>query len=182
MTLEEILMSDDVVTAITDNKEYLESIIPELKDYDFLHQHPFHIPGPIWNHVLLALSLSENDFDIRLTLLLHDIGKKECFHIDEKGRIRYTNHPLKSAEMAKIILERLGYEKQYIEYIYKLIKNHDTFMTETDIWKNEEYKMCEVLYKIQYCDGLAHSSMVLEKRKTLLQETRELLDQKKKVL
>ena len=75
MSLQEILLTDDIVKSINDNMDDLLLIIPEIKNMiGFEHNHPHHHLD-VWNHTLLALSLSENDFDIRLCLLLHDIGK-----------------------------------------------------------------------------------------------------------
>ena len=70
MTLEEILLSDNIIESINNNIDYLLKIIPEIKDMiGFDHKHPHHHLD-VWNHTLLALSLSPKDFDIRLSLLL----------------------------------------------------------------------------------------------------------------
>lgn len=180
MDLNEILMSDDIVKSINDNKKYLFQIIPELDEYNFNHNHPHHIDGPIWKHVLLALSLSEKDFDIRLALLLHDIGKKRKCVIGVDGFNHYKNHPDESARMANEILRRLGFSDEYISYICYLITYHDTPITEASI--DSDYDICEKLYKIQCCDALAHHPDHLEKRKKYLEATKELLNKHKKVL
>ena len=80
MDLEEILLSDNITKSIDENLDYLLSIIPELKNIiGFKHKHPEHHLD-VWNHTLLALSMSEKRFDIRLCLLLHDIGKPFSYH------------------------------------------------------------------------------------------------------
>jgi tRNA nucleotidyltransferase (CCA-adding enzyme) len=124
--LDEILWRDDVVTSINDNLDYLLSIIPEIRFMiGFPHNHPHHHLD-VWNHTLLALSLSDKDYDIRLALLLHDIGKPFSY---QEGKVRhFYNHPLVSANMSMIILERLGYDKDYINYIYYLIKIINVFL------------------------------------------------------
>src|SRR5574344_2051507 len=90
--LEEILTSDNVVDSIRSNLEYILKIIPELGDtIGFEHKHPHHHLD-VFEHTLYALSLSENDYEIRLALLLHDIGKPHSFtegevrHFKEIGR------------------------------------------------------------------------------------------------
>ena len=102
--LEEILLEDDIVTSINNNLDFLLNIIPELRFMiGFQHKHPHHHLD-VWNHTLLALSLSKKDYDIRLSLLLHDIGKPFSF---QEGEIRhFYNHPLVSYKMSTIILER----------------------------------------------------------------------------
>ena len=171
MKLEEILLSDDVVKSINKNMDYLLQIIPEIKYcIGFEHNHPHHHLD-VWNHILLALSLSEKDFDIRLCLLLHDIGKPFSYQ-DEKIR-HFRNHPKVSSKMSKKILYRLGYDEDYINYICYLIEKHDTPISSEQIKNN--YELCLTLYKIQKCDALAHHPDKLEKRKVYLKKIEEKL-------
>ena len=80
--LQNILTSNNVIESTNNNIYILLGIIPELKDMmGFQHNHPHHHLD-VWNHTLLALSLSEPIFDIRLCLLLHDIGKPHSYQID----------------------------------------------------------------------------------------------------
>ena len=114
MDLQSILLSDDVVKSINENMDYLLQIIPEIeKMIGFEHNHPHHHLD-VWNHTLLALSLSEKDFDIRLCLLLHDIGKPFSYQ-DEDVR-HFRNHAEVSARMLKTIIKKLGIKVDYINY------------------------------------------------------------------
>lgn len=171
MSLEDILLSEDVVSSINDNLDYLLKIIPEIKHMiGFDHKHPHHHLD-VWNHTLLALSLSEKDIDIRLSLLLHDIGKPFSY---QEGEVRhFKNHPKVSAEMSKKILTRLNYNSDYIEYICYLIENHDTPISEKQITDN--YDLCLKLFEIQKCDALAHHPNKLEKRQEYLNSIKEKL-------
>ena len=171
MDLKDILLSDNIVNSINENLDYLLQIIPEIKDIiGFKHKHPHHHLD-VWNHTLLALSLSENNFDIRLSLLLHDIGKPFSY---QEGEVRhFKNHNIVSSEMSKNILIRLGYDVNYIDYICYLIKNHDIPISEQQI--KDSYEMCLTLYKIQKCDALAHNPYKLEKRIEYLDKTNKLL-------
>lgn len=74
----------------------------------FNHQNKHHFLD-VWDHTLYALSISSNNYDVRLALLLHDIGKP--FSYIKKDNIRYFfGHQLISANIAKNILIRLDYE------------------------------------------------------------------------
>lgn len=158
--LSKILESEDVVQSINDNLKELLSIIPELQYMiGFEHKHPHHHLD-VWNHTLLALSKSENNFIIRLALLLHDVGKPFSFQ-DVEVR-HFKGHAEVSSKIAFTILERLNYNQQFIEYICKLIANHDTPITDEQIESDRNY--CTTLYKVQYCDALAHHPDKLEKR------------------
>lgn len=177
MDLQTILLADDVIKSINDNLDYLLQIIPEIKNMiGFEHNHPHHHLD-VWNHTLLALSMSEKEFDIRLCLLLHDIGKPFSYQ-DEEVR-HFKNHAKVSANMTHDILNRLGYDKEYTDYICNLIEMHDTPISSKQIENN--YDLYLKLYKIQRCDALAHHPDKLEKRKEYLQKTEEKLLIKKKV-
>lgn len=171
--VKEILMSDDVTQSINNNADILLEIIPEIRDMiGFQHNHPHHHLD-VWNHTLLALSLSEPNFDIRLCLLLHDIGKPHSYQDDEIRH--FKGHPLKSSIISKTILKRLGYDEKYINKICYLIENHDNPMTKEDIEKN--YDISVKRFCIQYCDALAHHPDKLEKRIKYLKTVFEYIKQ-----
>lgn len=155
-----ILTSDNIEESIQNNLSYLLEIIPELKGMiDFPHNHPHHHLD-VWNHTLFALSLSQNDFEIRLSLLLHDIGKPHSY---QDGEIRhFKGHPKKSSEISKIILERLEFSEEEINKICYLVETHDTPITNKEIEDNLELTI--IKFKIQCCDALAHHPAKLEKR------------------
>lgn len=177
MSLQEILLSDDIVESINNNMDYLLFVIPEIKNMiDFEHNHPHHHLD-VWNHTLLALSLSEKDFDIRLSLLLHDIGKPFSYQ-DEEVR-HFRNHAKVSSNMSKKILERLEFDNNYINYICYLIEQHDTPISDEQITNN--YESCLKLLKIQRCDALAHHPDKLEKRKKYIDKIQKKLILKKRV-
>ena len=171
--IKNILMNDDVVQSINNNIDILLDIIPEIKNMiGFEHNHPHHHLD-VWNHTLLALSLSEPNFDIRLCLLLHDIGKPHSYQ-DDKIR-HFKGHPLKSSIISKNILNRLGYEEEYINEMCYLIKNHDNPMTKEDIDNN--YEICVKRFCVQYSDALAHNPEKLEKRIKYLKTVFEYIKQ-----
>lgn len=160
MNLDKILLVEDVVQSINSNLEYLLRIIPELNSMiGFCHKHPHHHLD-VWEHTLYALSFSPNDFEIRLALLFHDIGKPHCF-ID--GDIRdFKGHPRMSKQITVKILKRLGYDDDFIKRISYLIENHDSPITSSRVNKNKELEYKR--YIIQYCDMHAHHPEKLEMR------------------
>lgn len=170
-----ILMDDNVVTNVNENLGTLLMLIPEIKTMiGFEHKHPHHHLD-VWDHTLCALGYSIKNFDIRLVLLLHDIGKP--FSYQEKGEIRhYKNHPEVSKEMSKKILERLGFKETYIKDICHLIEKHDTPIKNDDI--NNDPELTNKLFEIQRCDALAHHPDKLEKRLIYLDRVKEKIKTK----
>jgi len=176
MNLYKILMDKDVISSVNNNLNYLIELIPEIKYMmGFEHKHPHHHLD-VWNHTLYALSLSEEDFEIRLCLLLHDIGKPFSY---QEGEIRhFNNHTIVSKEMSEKILKRIGFEDEFIKEVCYLIKMHDTPLNDKKIEENPNlaYKR----YLIQYCDAMAHNPDKLEKREQYLIKIKEKLDNKVK--
>ena len=144
------------------NKQKIFKIIPELKATEgFNQKHPHHCYD-VWEHTMESLKRSKPDLQIRIALLLHDIGKPYSYQ--EDGDIRhFKGHPQKSAEMAEKILRRLGYSEKEIEDICYLIKNHDTLIDINKINENNIELTKKLLY-IQYCDAYAHAPEHIEKR------------------
>ena len=92
--LEGLLTSNNVVANINTNINTLLFFIPEIKYMmNFDQKHPCH-NYDLWNHTLLTLynaeELSYNDFDTRLALLLHDIGKPFCLSLKDILDIIYN--------------------------------------------------------------------------------------------
>lgn len=167
--LNEILSGVDILSSINDNFDTLLKLIPEIEYIiGFLHNHPHHHLD-VWFHTLYALSLSPNDFDIRLSLLLHDIGKP--FSYQDDGNIRhFYNHPKVSASISRKILKRIGFSENYIAKIIYLIREHDSPITKNDVIKNYDLELKR--YEIQKCDVLAHNPEMLEKRKKYLKKVK----------
>ena len=170
--LYKILMNKDVVSSIRKNQDILLEIIPEIKHMiGFEHNHPHHHLD-VFEHTLLALSLSNNDFLERLTLLLHDIGKPFSYQDNEIRH--FKGHPDVSSKMSNKILERLGYKNDFIRDVCYLIKYHDTNISDDDI--NNNYDLTVKRYNIQKCDALAHNPNKLEKRIKYLNDIKNKLE------
>ena len=114
--LKKILMSDDVSKTLNEEKNRVFKIIPELQAEDgFDQRHPHHCYD-VWQHTVFALSKSDKDYETRLALLLHDIGKPFSYQDDDIVR-HFKGHPEVSAKMTEEILTNLEYNDKEIQDI-----------------------------------------------------------------
>ena len=174
--LQNILMCDNVVENLRSNLLNLTLIIPEISDMiGFEHKHPHHHLD-VWEHTLCALNYSPKNFDIRLILLLHDIGKPHSFQDNEVRH--FKGHPEMSANITKYVLKRLGYEDDYITYICEIISRHDTPLTEENIVANID--LSKVIFNVQKCDALAHNPAKNKKRLEYIETITKFFKEKEK--
>lgn len=164
-----VLTSNNVVDAIEQNLDKLIQIIPELQPtIGFDHKHPHHHLD-VWGHTLLAISLSPNNFETRLALLLHDIGKPHSFQ-DEGTFRHFWGHADVSAQMSKQILTRLNFAPNFVEDICHVIENHDTPLTPDDIKLN---KLSHKIFEVQCSDALAHNPQKNARRIQYIENTKK---------
>ena len=100
-------------------------IMPE---FDAIMETPQNTPHHMYNvgeHTLKALSLTEKDRILRLTMLLHDIGKASMRTTDANGVDHFKGHGPAGKEIAKKILRRLKFDNDTIAQVTHLIYWHD---------------------------------------------------------
>ena len=90
--------------------------------FDQRNRHHCH---DVWEHTLHALAAVPPEADLRLTVLLHDIGKPNCFTVDEKGQGHFYGHPAESARLAGEMLRRLRADNATTETVVRLVTWHD---------------------------------------------------------
>ena len=139
----------------------LTGILPEIVPAMGFRQHsPFH-NRDVWSHTLEALGKSGTDPMVRWALLLHDLGKPDCFTLDDRGVGHFYGHPRRSMELAEEIFERLRSEKKTRETVCLLVRDHDREAPAT--LKNARRWIAQygpevlpLLLEVKRCDCLAH--------------------------
>lgn len=106
--------------------DILAEVIPEiLPCIGFVQNNPYH-PYDVWEHTAYAVALSpQSDWLVRLALLLHDIGKPECYQEDEAGVGHFHGHGKVSQGIAESILMRLRFDNETVAKVTELVGIHD---------------------------------------------------------
>ena len=144
-------------------------IMPE---FDAIMETPQNTPHHMYNvgeHTLKALSLTEKDRILRLTMLLHDIGKAKMRTTDANGVDHFKGHGPEGKEIAKKILRRLKFDNDTIAQVTRLIYWHDYRPApEEKAVRRAIYKVGEDLFplflKVQRADNLAQSMYLREEK------------------
>lgn len=100
-------------------------ILPELDHCMKTSQnHPHHC-YTVGEHILHSLEHVPAQKDMRLAMLLHDIGKPRTLEVDPEGTTHFYGHPAVSAKMAEMILRRLKFDNDTIVTVCRLVEFHD---------------------------------------------------------
>lgn len=147
----------------------LEYIIPEfIKAYDTPQNHPHHVYH-VAQHTLVAMENIAPTIRLRLTMLLHDLGKAHTRTTDKNGIDHFYNHPKKSVELAGQILRDLKLDNRMIKEVSALIYFHDYHIKHTLDKVYVKKMLMEIgpelfddLMKVQLADAKAQNPEKLE--------------------
>ena len=105
---------------------------PQLEPLVTLEQNnPWHCWGG-WEHTIRAVEAAPAGLTLRLTMLLHDIGKPECKSTDEDGIDHFYGHSAVSAERADQMLRALKFDNATREQVVRLVGYHDVQLVPRD--------------------------------------------------
>ena len=104
--------------------EILCRVLPELRaTVGFDQKNPNHVHD-VFGHIAQVVESVPPTPELRLTALLHDIGKPAVFTLDEGGVGHFYGHAAVSAEIADGILHRLKASNALREEVVWLVKHH----------------------------------------------------------
>lgn len=152
----DIIMADDVKKSIEDNLEDLFFFIPELMDLVGIPAVKKDYSYDEFHKCVGALEFAPKDFEIRMAILLFDIGLSELNNLNNNKDKREL-----SVKVARKILDRLYFSYNEIQRILLLIDNQKNI--DDDILNDKRLKCVEA---IQNEIG-AHYNLVKSRVKTL---------------
>ena len=123
--LKKLLTGDCAAEVLRAYPEVAGVFWPELLPMVGFDQRNRHHCYDVWEHTLHALAAVPPEADLRLTVLLHDIGKPNCFTVDEKGQGHFYGHSAESARLAGEMLRRLRADNATTETVVRLVTWHD---------------------------------------------------------
>lgn len=87
-------------------------------------KHPHHMYN-VGEHILHSLTGIKADRVLRLSMLLHDIGKPATLKVDQDGTTHFHGHNVVGEKMAREILRRLRFDNDTIYVVCKMVMFHD---------------------------------------------------------
>lgn len=136
---EDLLLRDDVIDYYLSKEkcELEEAYGFEVSRMVGFEQKNFHHCYDLWEHTLRTVDgikregLTFEQFrKLRVAAFFHDIGKPDVASFNTKnGQQVFYGHALRSVDVAKPILNRLGYSDEEIEQLSFLIGHHDDFIS-----------------------------------------------------
>ncbi|MBR5512352.1 MAG: CCA tRNA nucleotidyltransferase [Ruminococcus sp.] len=126
--LMKLLAGKKCVSILLEYRDIIGQIIPELVPaFDFEQHSPYHKYN-VYEHIVRSVNAVPRNINgadvLRLTMLLHDVGKPDTFKLDENGRGHFKGHAKVSAEKAKDILQRLKTDNKTLNTVYDVIYLH----------------------------------------------------------
>ncbi|MCI5514799.1 MAG: HD domain-containing protein [Oscillospiraceae bacterium] len=122
--LKKLLLGDNVERILTDYRDVIAVIIPELKPcFDFPQNSKWHIYD-VYTHIVKTVADSPKKDYIRFAMLFHDIGKPFSRQTDADGD-HFKGHPAVSLTMTEDILRRLKVSNDFYKKVTTLVSIHD---------------------------------------------------------
>ena len=103
----------------------LAVIIPEIAPVVGYDQRNHHHSWDLWEHTVRGVENMPPEPDLRLTMLLHDLGKPRACVIDEHGEAHYKKHQIYSGEIAARVCEDLRLDHETRDRVIRLVVHHD---------------------------------------------------------
>lgn len=126
-----LLLGKGVLEVLLDYSDVIAAIIPEISPCIGFDQKNRYHEYTIYDHIAHAVAnYTGNDISIKVALLLHDIGKPQCYTEDERGG-HFHGHGVPSRDIADTVTKRLRFDNKTRNEILTLVLYHDSVIEPT---------------------------------------------------
>lgn len=164
-----LLFGKSILEVLLEYSDVISIIIPEFASCIGFDQKNRYHEYTIYDHIAHAVSnYTGNDLSVKIALLLHDIGKPQCYTEDERGG-HFHGHGVLSRNIAETVTKRLRFDNKTIDEVLTLILYHDSTIEPTQKtvrrWLNKigETKFRKLL-EVRMADIKAHRKTTQKSR------------------
>ncbi len=129
--LVKLICGKNAFNVLMEYPDVMSVFIPEIEPCVKFRQYGKKHAYDVWEHICHTVDTISPEKDLRLTMLLHDLGKVPTHKLDEKGDSTFKNHALVGGKMTKEILTRLKFDKKTVNRVSFLVSYHDFEPVET---------------------------------------------------
>lgn len=172
-----MLCGEGILDILLNYSDVMAVIIPELEPcIGFNQNNPYH-KYTVYDHIAHAVAnYRGNVISVKMALLLHDIGKPECYTEDHNGG-HFYGHGIPSRDIAERVMLRLKFDNKTRDEVVTLVLYHDSDIypgvRSVRRWLNKiGYDMLDKLIGVKLADIGAHSEVNQSSRINLCNEVR----------
>lgn len=177
-----LLLGKGALEILLNYCDVISVIIPELAPCVGFDQKNRYHEYTIYDHIAHAVSnYTGSDISVKMALLLHDIGKPQCYTEDENGG-HFYGHGVPSHDIAECVVKRLRFDNKTTDEVLSLVLYHDAVIEPTPKvvrrWLNKigETKFRKLL-EVRMADIKAHAKSTQESRIERCSALRSILEE-----
>lgn len=176
-----LLLGKGVLDVLLDYSDVIATIIPEISPCIGFDQKNRYHEYTIYDHIAHAVAnYTGDDISVKVALLLHDIGKPQCYTEDERGG-HFHGHGVPSHDIADTVTKRLRFDNKTRDEVLTLVLYHDSVIEPTynvvRRWLNKigEENFRKLLH-VRMADIKAHAKDAQESRIERCTALRDILE------
>ncbi|MDO5345068.1 MAG: HD domain-containing protein [Lachnospiraceae bacterium] len=157
-------------------------VLPEFDRMMEQPQNNAHHIHSVGEHTLETLRQIPADKVLRLTMLIHDMGKTECVTQDEKGIYHFRGHAAYSASIGKKVMKRLKFDNETTARVSRLVANHSLYPEATPEGVRRSVRqigedLFPLFLEVKKADVLGQSPAVWQAKLAYLDQIRRLYEE-----